>query len=176
MLLPSVLHAQVLHIRIRKVMSPIIKRDISEHVRHARRLAAAATGQIFDDRIETSPGEERFQPLKTYASGSSPRQGIGVYEDDRQTWYPGARWEREDRKGKGRAVECPASGEESDEEIGERGRMLFDSRERGSRDGMEDGDTREELETSSSLTKERWDDLRNLLLEVSAGNRRARSC
>ncbi|CAD6571746.1 MAG: hypothetical protein TREMPRED_000359 [Tremellales sp. Tagirdzhanova-0007] len=151
-------------------MSPILKRDISEHVRHARRLVAAATGQIFDDRIESAAEDGRSKPSETYASGSSPRQGIGVYEDDRQKWYAGGRWEREDRKGKGKATDCDGGVEASDEEVGERGRMLFDPGEKGG-----DGGLREELEYgevelgigSSSLTKEKWNDLRNLLLEAT---------
>ena len=160
----------VAHVEFRWVMSPILKRDISEHVRHARRLVAAATGQIFDDRIESAAEDGRSKPSETYASGSSPRQGIGVYEDDRQKWYAGGRWEREDRKGKGKATDCDGGVEASDEEVGERGRMLFDPGEKGG-----DGGLREELEYgevelgigSSSLTKEKWNDLRNLLLEVS---------
>ncbi|WVQ83299.1 hypothetical protein IAT38_005438 [Cryptococcus sp. DSM 104549] len=81
-------------------MSPILKRDLAEHVRQAKRLAAAATGRqdqhqdtdegyrnTYDDggwkgKNRSGEGEEDGLGIggsrRVYTSSSSARQGIGV--------------------------------------------------------------------------------------------------
>ncbi|WVQ98114.1 hypothetical protein IAU59_005236 [Kwoniella sp. CBS 9459] len=64
-------------------MSPILKRDITEQLRQAKRLAQATTGLTFDSGADLDastsssiPADSYAQP--TYTSGSSARQGIGI--------------------------------------------------------------------------------------------------
>jgi hypothetical protein len=169
-------------------MSPILKRDIGEHVRHTRRLAAAVTGQPADNQKDTSGEEEWLKPPGIYASGSSPRQGMGVIEDEEHRRHTDE-WKRTgialDRKGKGRAREgvngVGFEGDESDEDgegegEGEGERMLKTGIDRGRRksagptsltfprERLEYGEV--ELEPPISTAKEKWVDLRNLLFEV----------
>lgn len=86
-------------------MSPILKRDIHEQLKHAKRLALAAAGRTSDDDTYDHQGEYDWEdghgdanvtrastsrlslssslansPKRelSYASGSNPRQGIGV--------------------------------------------------------------------------------------------------
>lgn len=83
-------------------MSPILKRDIHEQLRHAKRLALAAAGRASQDdhdhdnggggggegkyEWEDGHGDAQRDALaegsrlyrSSYASGSNPRQGIGV--------------------------------------------------------------------------------------------------
>ena len=83
-------------------MSPILKRDIHEQLKHAKRLALAAAGRSSDDdrykdegeydwedghgdvvhsappRIGDGGGSRNAKRELSYASGSNPRQGIGV--------------------------------------------------------------------------------------------------
>jgi hypothetical protein len=62
-------------------MSPILKRDIAEQVRQARRLSQVLTGST----SPPTPSEERDMQVGSstsaaYTSGSSLRKGIGVDE------------------------------------------------------------------------------------------------
>ncbi|WVF69743.1 hypothetical protein IAT40_004522 [Kwoniella sp. CBS 6097] len=73
-------------------MSPILKRDITEQLRQAKRLAQATTGSNFDSdqdvhtsssssssySYEISPSNPITSSAAAYTSGSSARQGIGV--------------------------------------------------------------------------------------------------
>ncbi|TYJ56006.1 hypothetical protein B9479_003248 [Cryptococcus floricola] len=122
-------------------MSPILKRDIGEQFRQARKLAAATSGIAHhDDHSYNNPPYEEQpedwiyksgQPTSggiagSYASSSSARQGIGVerneIEDDQG--FREARWldtksESGDGKGKLRQAESD-SGDEVDNLTGGR--------------------------------------------------------
>ena len=94
-------------------MSPILKRDVGEHVRHAKRLASAITGYSPASSEEGYNNNNNWEPSGSsskdgfrddvpgegYATASSSRRGIGVDEDEENTGppyaYPHARpsWE-----------------------------------------------------------------------------------
>ncbi|OCF32550.1 solute carrier family 41 [Kwoniella heveanensis BCC8398] len=73
-------------------MSPILKRDITEQLRQAKRLAQATTGLTFHDysdhpsassssfghELSTTADPTASSSASAYTSGSSARQGIGV--------------------------------------------------------------------------------------------------
>ena len=183
-------------------MSPILKRDVSETMRQARRLAGAVTGSPSYEHDDNAPSGSGgwFKPQSTdevFVTGSDRRKGIGVegadvgWEGDR---YPDPRgdplFDADDldsdldeaggtaggKDGKSRAgweVEVEEGGD------GERTRML----------GHTSGETRlERLEYEESMSNTdsggmksgQMRDLRNLLCEVSrplrhAGRRYCRS-
>jgi len=174
-------------------MSPILKRDVGEQIRQAKRLASVITGHTLEnghdhgyEQIHQSPSKHEYhnehENGNAYATSSSSRRGIGigVEGEEEDTGPPGLRrgsWERktfaqaqaQSVKGKERALEE----DEEDEEGMERLAMLplslslDESGSGGMR--MVGGRTavewfRDEVLTMSST---RWVDLRNLLLEVS---------
>lgn len=75
-------------------MSPILKRDISETVRQARRFASAATGSTYDEyedyqdygassRKSTSIEDHRpVQLERVFSSGADRRRGVGIENGD----------------------------------------------------------------------------------------------
>ncbi len=158
-------------------MSPILKRDISEHIIHARRDITSPQ-QSYEQEWVKSPD--------AFASGSSPRQGIGIDDEEVKGLFGDGEWRRTntaDRKGKGRTreedeLEARGSigGEESDEDVGE-GVKLLKPNEIGEGQRVERKKhdcRREELEYEYgeldkpplSSAREKWIDLRSLLLEV----------
>lgn len=79
-------------------MSPILKRDVGEHARHAKRLASAITGyspaspedqeyNTWDTSGSTSKDGFRGATGEGYATASS-RRGIGIDEDEENTGPP----------------------------------------------------------------------------------------
>ncbi|WVQ75925.1 hypothetical protein IAR50_005560 [Cryptococcus sp. DSM 104548] len=125
-------------------MSPILKREIGEQFRQARKLAAAATGVPYHDDHNGPPYEEQpedriYKPGKpssggiegSYASSSSARQGIGVERDEiegdhrfREARWLDTRSETGYAKGKGQGDQKTA-GDEVDKLMG--GRPSSDS-------------------------------------------------
>jgi hypothetical protein len=86
-------------------MSPILKRDVGEQLRQARRLAAVTTGLISsadDDgsnsHLEPDDRSYHFRSLESQSSGggtsSSRRMGIGVDDPDSQRVLAGDQWNR----------------------------------------------------------------------------------
>ncbi|WVW78359.1 hypothetical protein I302_100313 [Kwoniella bestiolae CBS 10118] len=79
-------------------MSPILKRDISEQYRHAKRLASATLGSSSNNdnqydtyqRIDDSIGEasSRSNKEEGYSNSSSARQGIGVDRGEVESAFP----------------------------------------------------------------------------------------
>jgi hypothetical protein len=149
-------------------MSPILKRDVGEQIRQAKRLAAAVTGQSppLDSNYDHIYQEEDFNG-NAYAT-SSKRRSIGKLEDDDD---PGPR-----RSWEGRTFVEGGKGKERDfeeVEVEEGVAMLgFDESlgtgrqgVRGEGRGRSLGDWfKDEVLT---MSPGRWIDLRNLLLEVS---------
>ena len=157
-------------------MSPILKRDIGEHIRHARRLAAAVTGQETEDehyKHDSYHHEEWLKHPDPNASGSSARHGIGVDEDeDESDRVKSGEWKRTegvDWKGKRKAE---MDGDESDEEVGEGVGMLASGPRvnKGRIKGME-YEEGEIFSHGSSSVKEKLVDLRHLLFEVRQARR-----
>jgi hypothetical protein len=145
-------------------MSPILKRDVGEQIRQAKRLAAAVTGLSppLDNNYDHVNQEEDANG-NAYAT-SSKRRSIGKLEDEDD---PGPR-----RSWEGRTfVEGGKGKERADEEEGEGVAMLgFDdpslgtSNPRGEGRGRTLGEwCKDEILT---MSPGRWIDLRNLLLEV----------
>jgi hypothetical protein len=149
-------------------MSPILKRDISDQLRQALRLAQALTSNSTSSDIdgERELGIGMSIPA-AYASSSSLRKGIGVEEDmkvDRSVqhgWMEGG-------KGKGKEVE-KFSLDEGDEREAES--VLHSPVSLGIGPGdwrdrirIEEMDFAEPEIKGSTLAK--WKDLRNLLFEV----------
>lgn len=174
-------------------MSPILKRDVSETMRQARRLAGAVTGSPSYEHDDNAPSGSGgwFKPQSTdevFVTGSDRRKGIGVEGSD-VGWegvrYPdprgdplfhaddvdsdldeteGAAGEKHSKGRAGWEVEVEEGGD------GERTRML----------GHTSGETRlERLEyedgmsnmDSSGMKSGQLRDLRNLLCEVSRPRR-----
>ena len=155
-------------------MSPILKRDVGEQVRQAKRLAAAITGQ--SPPLETEhdyfspPRDDINRNGNAYATSSTSRIGIGLREDEDDPGPVRRSWE-------GRTFVSPGKGKEralvEDDEVEEESAMLgiqgdehglvelgrASSRGRSLRQWVRD----EVL----AMSPGRWIDLRNLLLEVS---------
>jgi len=172
-------------------MSPILKRDVGEQIRQAKRLASVITGHTLEnghdhgyEQIHQSPSKYEYhnehENGNAYATSSSSRRGIriGVEGEEEDTGPPGLRrgsWERktfaqaqaQSVKGKERALEE----DEEDEEGMERLAMLPLSLDESGSGGMRvvGGRTAVEWFRDEVLTMSptRWVDLRNLLLEVS---------
>ena len=114
-------------------MSPILKRDISEQIRQARRLATATLSskhshddrqQLFDNvkhegrEDDQSRGSSKLGSL-SYTSSSSPRKGIGVEEEEEER--PTSAWDwtddvRDASQGKGMKGKEKASVNEMEHE------------------------------------------------------------
>ncbi|WRT64715.1 uncharacterized protein IL334_001649 [Kwoniella shivajii] len=107
-------------------MSPILKRDISEHYRQAKRLASITIGSTSD-----TPNYENYKPIHSadeglngtafngnagYASGSSARQGIGVDGIEDESAFPIWKGNTSPWKGKGKAKALPNNENEEEEE------------------------------------------------------------
>jgi hypothetical protein len=180
-----VYHHLAYHSPLSQYMSPILKRDVGEQLRQAKRLAAAVAGhppplEHEYDHISPSPDEtwRRSHDGNAYATSSSSRRGIGVDGDEEDTGPPRRSWEgrtyaQSRTSGKGKEKAYMPEGEEEEEAHA----MLRDSD-----DGHEVQANasvgqatrirsrtmvewlREEVLT---MTPGRWVDLRNLLLEVS---------
>jgi hypothetical protein len=163
-------------------MSPILKRDVGEQIRQAKRLASVITGHTLEnnndhgyDRIHQSPYDSNNG--NAYATSSSRRGiGIGIEGEEEDTGPPGrGSWERktfpqshrQSVKGKERALTLDEDGED-DEEIAMLPLPLDESGMR-----MEGGHGRGRSAVEwfrneiLSMSPSRWIDLRNLLLEVS---------
>lgn len=159
-------------------MSPILKRDVGEQIRQAKRLAAAVTGHPLDHERDQyqyhshSEYEEVEGGGNAYATSSSSRIGIGEDEDD--PGPPRRSWEGRtfvspstSAKGKERAIE-------EEDEVQEGVAMLgFDHEDLNLNEGTmryEGGRGRNLGEWFKdevlTMTPGRWIDLRNLLLEV----------
>lgn len=175
-------------------MSPILKRDVGETIRQARRLATIATGGKADDdayeqhnqhdhRIHDGEREEGYKGKWTvvdemtengsYGSGADRRQGIGVINGDKgwQDHTVGSRVsvEQETRLNSGRGEERWSC---DDDPLEERGRMLsFEMADNALQRGHIEGLEYEEAENGSSARHGQLLDLRNLLLEVSTMNK-----
>ena len=148
-------------------MSPILKRDVGEQIRQAKRLAAAVTGNPppLDSNYDHIYQEEDVNG-NAYAT-SSKRRSIGKLEDEDD---PGPRrsWEGrtyvEGGKGKERDFEEVEVEEEvatlgfEDDPFGTAGIRAGESRKRTLVEWFKD-----EVLT---MSPGRWIDLRNLLLEV----------
>jgi hypothetical protein len=168
-------------------MSPILKRDVGEQLRQAKRLAAAVSGhppplEHEFDHVSPSPDEtwRRSHDGNAYATSSSSRRGIGVDGDEEDTGPPRRSWEgrtyaQPSIAGKGKEKAYMSA--EGDEEVHAMLRDSFDYQE-GQPVASVDGDgvvtrTRSRtprewlLEEMLTMTPSRWVDLRNLLLEVS---------
>jgi hypothetical protein len=168
-------------------MSPILKRDVGEQLRQAKRLAAAVAGHsppLEDeyDHVSPSPDEtwRRSHDGNAYATSSSSRRGIGVDGHEEDTGPPRRSWEgrtyaQPSNPGKGKEKAYMPAGEE--EEVHAMLRDSFDAHE-GQAVVSVGGDgvvtrTRSRtmrewlLEEVLTMTPGRWVDLRNLLLEVS---------
>ena len=154
-------------------MSPILKRDVGEQVRQAKRLAAAITGK--SPPLETEhdyfspPRDDINRSGNAYATSSTSRIGIGIGEDEDDPGPVRRSWE-------GRTFVSPGKGKEraleEDDEVEEESAMLgvqddahgaaglgrVSSRGRSLRQWV-----RDEVLT---MSPGRWIDLRNLLLEV----------
>lgn len=163
-------------------MSPILHRDVGEHVRQAKRLAAVVTGRpsLEQDQHEWD-STRRLSNGNAYATASSSRRGMGLREEDEEDTGPPQRrpsWEGQTRaegevKGKMRFVEDEA------EELEMEDRSLLHPQPNGlTMDDTALRDTSTSGRTSNrtiaewtkdevlSMTPSRWIDLRNLLLEV----------
>jgi hypothetical protein len=164
-------------------MSPILKRDVSEQLRQAKRLAAAVTGhpQTRDDQYDrvSSIHHDRQGDEDVYATGSS-RRGIGIGFGDEEDTGPPIRV-RDSWDGKTYPVAVGVLGKGK-----ERARAVDDERV-----GMLNGHAHVEVEDVEAeevghvsrtrsralrewfgdevgtMTPGRWIDLRNLMLEVS---------
>jgi hypothetical protein len=158
-------------------MSPILKRDVSEQIRQAKRLAAAVTGQ---SPLETDHDHPQYETTNgnAYATSSSSRIGIGIGEDEDD---PGPRSPRRSWEGRTFISKSPGKGKEraldldldEDGEVEEGVAMLGFQEESllgntmgrstiGRGRGVMDW-FRDEVLT---MSPGRWIDLRNLLLEV----------
>ena len=153
-------------------MSPILKRDVSEHIRQARKLASVVVGS------SSSEWQDPHASSSTLATSSSPRKGLAEVDEPPDT--------RSTRKGRWKD-ETP-----SPEDTGNTyPPIALDSRDRGAAhenghiaedlDGaetqgmlpspwasrIEEMGFRDTLETSPDWrTQGKWKDLRNLLFEV----------
>lgn len=174
-------------------MSPILKRDVGEHVRHAKRLASAVTGyapspdegyKIWDTHPSRDVAGDTIEEGFATASASSSRRGIGigVEGDEEDTGPPYARpsWEgrtyaqREIDRGQAR-LSLEEDAEEDSVYLGQELRTPFidDTGLRNTHTDM-DGHRLYRSRTVSewateelfSMSPSRWIDLRNLLLEV----------
>ena len=166
-------------------MSPILKRDVGEHLRHAKRLASAVTGYPPEEGYDTyNPhGSRDGVTGEGFASGSSSRRGIGVEGDEEDKGPPYSRpsWEgrtfaqQEAYRGKARGS--------LDEEEDEHEDLVYRSHEvrepfiddtalRNTHAHLDGGQYRSRSisewarEEVFSMSPSRWVDLRNLLLEV----------
>jgi len=175
-------------------MSPILKRDVSETLRQARRLASAVTGSSDDTyrnngESSTAGGGGWYRPQITdevFATGSDRRKGIGIengdvgwetgkYPDPRHEPLFDAEMEVDDEDG-----EEMAKGGKREKKGGDGGWDLE------AEEGGEGERTRMLVQTSGETRLERLDydedgmgpevsgvksgqlrDLRNLLFEVS---------
>jgi hypothetical protein len=143
-------------------MSPILKRDVGEQIRQAKRLAAAVTGipPPLDTNYDHIYQEEDVNG-NAYAT-SSKRRSIGKLEDEDD---PGPR-----RSWEGRTFVEGGKGKERDfeeVEVEEEVAMLGYDESLGAVD-IRRGRTMGEWFKDEVLTMSpgRWIDLRNLLLEV----------
>lgn len=70
-------------------MSPILKRDVGEQIRQAKRLASVITGHTLEnghdhgyEQIHQSPSKHEYhnehENGNAYATSSSSRRGIGI--------------------------------------------------------------------------------------------------
>jgi hypothetical protein len=161
-------------------MSPILKRDVSEQLRQAKRLAAAVTGhpQTRDDqydRVSSFHGDEE----DVYATGSS-RRGIGIgFGDQEDTGPPTRVRDSWDGKTYPVAVGVSVKGKEraravDDERVGMlNGHGHVDSEDVEVEEGGPLSRTRSRTlkewfgDEVGTMTPGRWIDLRNLMLEVS---------
>lgn len=174
-------------------MSPILKRDVGEQLRQAKRLAAAVTGHSppFDnsydhDHVSPSPEDtwRRSHDGNAYATSSSSRRGIGVDGEEEDTGPPRKSWEGRTyaqsqlglSKGKEKAY-MPIDEEEEEAHAMLRLSIDGDGDDAGleTLTGTASGSGRMQSRTMMEWIKEevltmtpgRWVDLRNLLLEVS---------
>jgi hypothetical protein len=169
-------------------MSPILKRDVGEQIRQAKRLASVITGHTLDnnndhgyEQIHQSQYDNDNGNGNAYATSSSSSSrrgiGIGIEGDEEDTGPPGrGSWERktfplaqhQSVKGKERALTLDEDIEDDDEEIAMLPLPLDESGMR-----MEGGHGRGRTAVEwfrdevLSMSPSRWIDLRNLLLEVS---------
>jgi hypothetical protein len=177
-------------------MSPILKRDVSETVRQARRLATAVTGATPgeddddpDDRSHDSYGQaskwDRPTPDNVFSSGADRRKGIGVENGD-VGWEPSVYAEPRHRQ----SLESPDGSsdvEGEEEEVngrrsngkellsyeadaeGERSHMLGSDEVQQRRGWLQELEYEEPLLDASASRSAQLRDLRNLLLGVSGG-------
>lgn len=155
-------------------MSPILKRDVGEHIRQARRLAGTYLGSPPDedswtqlDSHDKDAGNDVDDTGTTwsragYASGSSARQGIGVDEEISQSEYEynqpkswiGATL-ASDAKGKSRAqyghLEVEDGDSEKDRLRTRRSDGLGDGDLRDDQDGSEETDEMDENRVDKSM-------------------------
>lgn len=151
-------------------MSPILKRDVGEQIRQAKRLASAITGHPLehDDQYHYHQSHHEIDDGNAYATSSSSRRStVTGLEDEDDPGPPRRSWEGRTYvevkgKGKGRASE-------EEEEVEEGVAML------GFDDGLGAKYTRGHGRRSLNewfgdevltMSPGRWIDLRNLLLEV----------
>jgi len=112
-------------------MSPILKRDVSETLRQARRLASAVTGSAttISDDIYMNNGEPStgrggwYKPVKSdevFVTGADRRKGIGREngDTDQDMGFEGRRYP--DPRGEA-LFDAEAGSEEDDEEVMLRG-------------------------------------------------------
>jgi hypothetical protein len=149
-------------------MSPILKRDVGEQIRQAKRLAAAVTG--IPPPIDDSHYDHIYQQEdvngNAYAT-SSKRRSIGKLEDEDD---PGPR-----RSWEGRTFVEGGKGKERDfeeVEVEEGVAMLGFEDDSFGTVGVRTGESRKRSlgnwfkDEVLTMSPGRWIDLRNLLLEV----------
>ncbi|WVR04681.1 hypothetical protein IAU60_001692 [Kwoniella sp. DSM 27419] len=166
-------------------MSPILKRDLSEQLRQAKRLASAATGYDLDH----DEGYSAYEPVrndecdsgrgtKGYTSSSSARQGIGVDREEAESSLPDWRWSKVDLGAND--TSHPVNGVNSTAKGTARVAMEYELPEDEDHDGvaMAWGDhaslgaRRERLEYAEpveqrGMSLSKWRDLRSLLFEAT---------
>ncbi len=159
-------------------MSPILKRDISDHLHYARRLATAATGHSNPEELVHESSTQK--PFRGYASGSSARLGIGIEEEevladpDREGWKETvAVLHGERRKGKARGnldETMVETNDDSDNDVvNEAEGLIRQSTERHRYPPIAEVDNDDETSSDSKFHVQsggQWKDLRSLLLEV----------
>lgn len=156
-------------------MSPILHRDVGEHVRQAKRLAAAVTGQTPPDEHESwPPTDSEADRLRNSAYATASTSRLKEEDEDdpgplRPSWE-GRTYSQPETdpsssyKGKQRALALVTE----DEQQG----LMLDAEEDRDDTALRNRSTRRSLaewarDELLNMSPSRWVDLRNLLLEVS---------
>lgn len=155
-------------------MSPILHRDVGEHVRQAKRFAAAVTGQPPPDEHESWPPTDiEADRLRNSAYATASTSRLKEEDEDdpgplRPSWegrtYSAPETDPPSDKGKQRALALAVEDEQQGLMLDAEGdRDDTALRNRSTRRSLAEWARDELLDMSPS----RWVDLRNLLLEVS---------